>query len=169
MIKIVLLGIVGELGSGKTLALTYLAWRNYSKGMKIYSNYKLNFPYTPIQTPDDIINMKDGFASLDELWLYADSRLSASKKNKFVTMVLAKSRKRSINIGFTTQSFGQVDKRIRTVTDFVCLPKLNNSETVCKLAVYSNPSMSLMRTFRFKTQAIFNMYDTEEEISELIF
>jgi hypothetical protein len=30
--------IIGSLGAGKTLSLTYLAWRNYRKGVKIYSN-----------------------------------------------------------------------------------------------------------------------------------
>jgi len=63
----VLMGILGELGSGKTLALTYLALRNYSlKQRTIYSNYNLKFPHIHVKTPDDVLGMKDGFAALDE-------------------------------------------------------------------------------------------------------
>jgi hypothetical protein len=32
------------IGAGKTLALTYLAWRNYLKGKQIFTNYNLTFP-----------------------------------------------------------------------------------------------------------------------------
>jgi hypothetical protein len=61
-----LMAFCGELGSGKTLGLTYMAVRNYLHGRKIYSNYKLNFPFTPVKTPDDIVNMHDGFLCADE-------------------------------------------------------------------------------------------------------
>lgn len=161
------MGICGELGSGKTLALTYLALRNYHKGRKLYSNYNLKLPFTKVTTPEDIVNMREGFLCADELWTWADSRLSGSKKNKFLTLVLAKSRKRGINIGYTAQYFKSVDVRIRTVTDFLCMPKLNESETVCTLFVYSNPSMQIQRVFKFRTQPVFNLYDTNEEVEEL--
>ena len=84
-------------------------------------------------------------------------------------MVLGKSRKRAIDIGFTAQYFKSVDIRIRTVTDFIATPKLNASETICTVPVYSYPSMTLQKTFKFRTAPIFEMYDTEEEIDELEF
>lgn len=43
-----------------------LAVRNYLKGRKIYANYKLNFPFEPVRTPDQIENMNNGFFAADE-------------------------------------------------------------------------------------------------------
>jgi hypothetical protein len=59
----VLFAIVGELGAGKTLALTYLAWTNwYKKGRKIYSNYNLyGIPFTKVKSMPDLENMQKGF------------------------------------------------------------------------------------------------------------
>lgn len=93
--------------------------------------------------------------------------MSGSKKNKFITPILAKSRKRGINICYTVQYFKQIDIRIRTVTDFVCIPRMNDAETKCTLMVYSNPSMQLQRMFRFRTAQVFELYDTNEEVAKL--
>src|SRR3989304_7175833 len=95
----VLVAIVGELGCGKTLALTYLAWHNYiNKGRQLYSNYSLKMPYTAIETTEDINDMHSGVFCGDELWLWLDSRASHSKKNRFIAAILAKSRKRDLEI-----------------------------------------------------------------------
>ena len=100
------------------------------------------------------------------MWTWADSRLSGSKKNKFLTLVLAKSRKRGIHIGYTAQYFKSIDIRIRNVTDFLAFPQLNAPETFCRLYVYSNPSMQMVKLYRFKTAEIFPLYDTSEEVEE---
>lgn len=166
----VLMAILGELGSGKTLSLTYLALRNYYKGRNIYANYALKkIPFTLITQPEQILQMHDGFAALDELWTWADSRASGSKKNKFITPILSKSRKRGVHLGYTCQYFKSIDIRIRTVTDFVCMPKMNEKESICRLFIYSNPSMVLQRVFKFRAAPIFELYDTNEEVTELAF
>lgn len=72
-------------------------------------------------------------------------------------------------MAYSVQYFKSIDIRIRTVTDFVCLPKMNEKETVCRLFVYSNPSMALQRVFKFKAQPIFELYDTKEEVGGLDF
>lgn len=103
------------------------------------------------------------------LWQWADSRMSGSKKNKFITMILAKSRKRGINIAYSVQYFKQMDIRIRTVTDFVAIPRLNSKETICRLFVYTNPTWVLQRVFTFRTAPIFELYDTKEEVEDFGF
>jgi len=62
----VLMAVIGSLGAGKTLALTYLAWRNYRKGLKVYSNYDLKIPYVPVKSTKDVLKMKEGFFAGDE-------------------------------------------------------------------------------------------------------
>jgi len=124
-------------------------------------------PYIPVTSPEQIESMQDGFFAGDELWTWADARVSGSKKNKFITPILAKSRKRGIHIGYTVQAFRQIDVRIRNITDFICMAKLNESESLCRLFVYTQPSMQLQRVFKFRTAPVFDLYDTKEEVSSL--
>ena len=49
------------------------------------------------------------------------------------------------------------------------MPKLNEKETICTLPVYTNHSYQLQRVFKFRTEPIFNLYDTKEEIQEFGF
>jgi intein/homing endonuclease len=92
------LGAIGELGAGKTLSLTFLAWKNWFYRHKtIYSNYHLyKIPYIYIDTVEKLDAMREGFAVLDEFWLWIDSRTTRSNKNKIVADILLKSRKRGL-------------------------------------------------------------------------
>ena len=162
------MAVVGELGAGKTLSLTYLAYRNFLKGKKIYSNYWLSFPHTRINSVEELDLMKSGFFAGDELWLWIDARASTSKKNKIVSSILLKSRKRDIHFSYTTQSFRQVDTRIRNVTDFIAIPMLSPQENWCRLLILTNPSHSTVKTIKFRTEEVFKMYNTREEISPIM-
>lgn len=122
---------VGTLGSGKTIALTWWAAQQYNKGRKIFSNYKLGFPHYKVTHPDQLDQMREGAAALDELWLWMDSRCSGDELNKMRTYVLGKSRKRKLDIGYTTQNLMQIDKRVRNVTDWVYAPYLPHNPEQC--------------------------------------
>jgi hypothetical protein len=65
---VVLFGTVGELGSGKTLTLTFLSWKNWLfRKQKIYSNYHLyQIPYIFVDSVEKLDKMKDGFFAADE-------------------------------------------------------------------------------------------------------
>jgi len=174
-----LMAIVGDLGSGKTLSLTFLAWHYYLKWQKsrpIYANYHLNLfyqskdgkvkkiPYQYISDPDDLDKVRNGFFAGDELWIWLDSRASASKRNRFTSMILLKSRKRDMDIVYTTQTFGQVDRRVRNVTDFIAFPVLSKDQTWCQLFIFTNHTYRFMKKMKFYAPAFFPMYDTTEEI-----
>jgi hypothetical protein len=191
----VLIAIVGELGVGKTLALTYLAWNNYYyKGRQICANYNLyGIPFTPVLTLDDLKRMipmetataeqlltqKEIFFAGDELWRWIDSRcavmgLSKQKtariENKVVTDILAASRKAFVTIGYTTQSYDQVDKRIKNITDFVFYPIILGDNTLCRVSVFrgSRPSIgNIMPDIRFFCEPMFAIYNTYEIVKPL--
>ena len=166
-----LMAFIGTLGSGKTLGLTYWAARNYARGKTVYANYRLNFPFIPVTTPEQIEDMQEGFFAADELWTWADSRKIFSKQKRFVTPILSKSRKRGIEIGYTVQYFKQIDKRIRQVTDIVVMPQMDGNDPPqrCSFYIYEMPVMKLIKVIKIKTFPIFNLYDTNEEVSELDF
>ena len=179
----VLFGICGELGSGKTLSLTYLTFRNwFYRKMKVFSNYHLfGIPYYYIEYVSQFNYMKDGVACMDELWRVCDARMSRTTKNQFTADILARSRKRHLTYLFTAQVLDTVDGRIRKVQDFTAIPVLNRLETVCRLAIFRTgypKAKNLMKTVYFYTQdhpiyigeygaRILNfmrMYDTDEEV-----
>lgn len=171
------MAISGKLGAGKTLALTYFAYRKYLQGRDIFTNYPLNFPKMPLGSPQpnitmlrtiqDVLKMRSGYGALDELWASCDSRESMKNKNTLVSNILLKSRKRDIHFGFTSQEFGQIDKRLRDQTEFYAEPELSKNESFCRVYVYSvikGRTGSLQRTFKFATLPFFRMFDTNYEV-----
>jgi hypothetical protein len=166
----VLFAIVGELGSGKTLALSYLAWNNwYKKGKKVFANYNFyGFPFTPVRTLPDLDKMKEGFFAGDELWLWLDSRATKNQKSLMVSSILLKSRKRGITIAYTTQSIHQVEKRIRDVTDFIAYPLMSVDNSWCRLEIFRGPKPSISTRINppiyFLCEPIFAIYNTYEEV-----
>lgn len=168
----VLFGIVGELGAGKTLSLTFLAWKNwFYRRKKLYSNYHLyKLPYIYVDTIEKLDMMREGFFVSDEFWLWIDSRTTRSRMNKVVADILLKSRKRGLTYCFTAQLLDLLDKRVRKVMDFSAYPILNPNETVCKTSVFRTgypKNANYLRTFYFKTGIIFTLYDHREEIETL--
>jgi len=170
---VVLFAIVGELGAGKTLGLSYLAWSNwYNKKRKIFSNYNFyGFPYTHVETLPSLEEMKDGFFAGDELWLWLDSRSSRKEKQKIIASILLKSRKRGITIAYTTQSIHQVEKRVRDITDFIAYPMMNLDNSWCRLEIFRGPKPSMATRIKppiyFHTAPIYGVYNTYEEIRQI--
>jgi hypothetical protein len=149
--------------------LTFLGFKNWLyRRKKVYSNYPLyGIPYIFLKAVNQFDLCREGFILADELWLICDSRLSLTSKNRFVASILSRSRKRNLNISFTTQLLDSLDKRIRKILDFSALPVLNPNETICKCNIFRTgyPKIqSYMKTFYFKTPMIFDMYDTNFEI-----
>jgi hypothetical protein len=164
----VLIAIVGELGSGKTLTMTYLLWKQwFANGARVFANYHLyKIPYMFVGSMKTFNEIREGVFGGDELWLNADSR-SHSLGKIFVTNTLARSRKRGLTIYYTTQLLDSIDKRIKKVTDFMALPVLNKEETVCTVYFYKGTSgkpTTFMKRMYFMADPVKQMYDTNEEI-----
>lgn len=96
-----------------------------------------------------------------------NSRASMKRKNMFVGNILLTSRKKDVQIAYTTQSFSQVDVRIRRITDFIAMPQLTANEDICRMIIFSNPGLEVLRTYKFRTAPIFKLYDTREIINVL--
>lgn len=169
----VLFAIEGELGAGKTISLTYLAWYNwFTKGRKIYANYDLyGIPFIKINSVPSIDKMSDGFVAFDEMWLWVDSYASKDKKTKLISDILLKSRKRFLTLCFTTQDMMQVARRVRKICDFSAYPNLNPDGSYCKIRTFKGfDSMPIHKKrpvstpIYFPTEYFYAMYDTTEEV-----
>jgi hypothetical protein len=165
--------VTGELGSGKSLALTYLAWSNYMKKRKnLFANYALfGMRYQEVKCIEQLNSMKEGFFAGDELWLWLDSRCSRSQKNKAVADILLKSRKRDLTIAYTSQNVHQMDRRIRDVTDFVAYPMMSPDNSFCRLEIFRGcrPSFSnrVKPPLYFLCERVYPLYSTYEEVQPI--
>jgi hypothetical protein len=110
----------------------------------------------------------DGYISLDEFWIYVDSRSSASNKNKITSNILLRSRKRDLTYVFTSQMLDLLDKRVRKILDFTAYTILNPNESVGKTLIFRGgypKEAMLLKTFRFYAHGVFQLYNTNQEIN----
>lgn len=109
--------VLGNLGTGKTLLLTYLSTKIKRK---IYSNYELiieNYVKLEIESLLNLPNNIDVF--LDEAYTWLESRVSGKALNRYLSYILLQSRKRTLDIYCTAQLFSTLDKRFREKADII--------------------------------------------------
>ena len=117
---------LGEQNSGKTLSMTYYAYRYYKRGYNVFSNYNLAFPHTKL-TKELIQEYTKGMRQfdrsvflLDEIYLFLDSRNFAKGINKILGYFLLQTSKRGVILFGTAQYFNTVEKRFRENSNFQC-------------------------------------------------
>lgn len=146
-----IIGFIGSRGSGKTLSMTIEAYKKYKQGYKIYSNYHLNFPYTPFTVDDLLMFAESGmyFGNtiflIDEIHIYFDSRSSGKKRNRIFSYFLNQSSKNDIDVYYTSQFSRQVEIRLRLNTEVV-------TECVCKTILWKtkNSKPVMIENYRKK-------------------
>lgn len=118
-----IIAIVGRMGSGKTLLMSFLAKCQHDRGVDIVTNYRLTFPHRII-TKKDIISYTQGQGQLEDCALLIDEAqimldCRSHHKNQIISYFLLQSRKRSVHIYYSTQQFFNVEKRLRENTDYI--------------------------------------------------
>lgn len=160
----VLMGVGGDLGAGKTLTMTRMLFLGWLAGSRIYTNKVLyGIPFIPLVSSDGIEHMNAGIFGADELWSYIDSREWMKNKNKATTTVLLKSRHHGITIIYTAQRLGQVEKRIRDITNISSFPELTGSW--CKVSNFSHGQK--LNPEYFRAVPIYALYDHTEDAPPL--
>lgn len=118
--------VLGGKGFGKSTYITYSLYQLYKKGYQLYTNFELTgFPYDKINL-NNLTGMfeKEHVAiAIDEASQYFDSRSSGKKENKYISYLLAQSRKRQTRIFMTTQKMRDIDLRARLNYDKLVLVK----------------------------------------------
>lgn len=172
-----LVPIVGAMGGGKTATMTYLLYKDYYSGRRIFSNYKLNFPtrsydkYKPEKL--DLSLFADANNKIlnncsvggDEFWIFADSRASASHINRTISVIVLQSRKRATDFYFTAQSFMQLDNRIRNNCDHVLYCKRKGDYTY--LIRINRHIPDDKKKYKIFLPALYDLYDTNEIIDPM--
>lgn len=166
-----IIGMIGRMGSGKTLSLVRYAYMYYRQGYKIYSNITLEFPHTKIGLQDLIdyananIYLDKSIVILDEAHVFLDSRASASKKNRIISFFIVLTRKMGCNLFYTTQRYHQIDKRLRDNSDIViqCSTKdYKGIKFTHNLIMYMLEFGIKTRSDLFESRKFYGLYNTRE-------
>ena len=114
---------MGNQNSGKTMGMTYFCNMYYHRGYKIYSNYNLSIPHEKItkEMLTEYTKSRQQFEktvfAIDEIYLFFDSRSSASKDNKLFSYFVTQTSKNDVVLLGTAQFFNTIEKRIRENTN----------------------------------------------------
>lgn len=168
-----IIGIIGRMGTGKTLSAVRYAYNYYKQGYTVYSNIKLNFPhnYVGLQDLIDMTNnqlvLEKTVMLIDEIGFYIDSRNSQSKRNRLISLWIVMTRKLKTNLIYTSQYLHQVDKRLRSNTDVII--KCNSKDY--KGEKYTMNLIMTMREFGvsmkrdvYRSRDYYGLYNTYELI-----
>lgn len=112
------------MGNHKTYLMTLMLYLDALNGRELYANYQLfGIPYQPIQNIQQLIKAMESAekglsVGLDELHAFFDAYDRPSKKDgtKDLKKMIRETRKRSVNLYYTAQSFFDIHLSVRRVT-----------------------------------------------------
>ena len=142
-----IIGIIGcfqerwqtnPLGNGKTMTMTWLGYCDYLEGREVVSNYKTTF--TEEKNVEDMVNLfnttdlQNISFLIDELHVVFDSLGHKQGKMRLITNMITQTRKRKVDLYYTTQRYMNVHKRLRDMTAYILLPyKIHLDGNVCNI------------------------------------
>jgi ABC-type multidrug transport system ATPase subunit len=163
-----IIGIFGEMGSGKTLLLTILGKYAYDMGYKIYSNYKVNFEYTPVDIFQLLdMNLENCVLLLDEAYNYLDARLSQTQINTLLSHLVFQTRKRNVHLLFTAQLLRSVDVRLRNLLNLIIVAQKVNKGF--KYTIFKETKVFSLYLKEKDAKKFYTLYNTYEVIEDEIF
>lgn len=174
----VIIGFVGDMGSGKTLSMVKLAYSLYLKGYTIFSNIRLNFPFQYftlneiLEYAENDTNFINTVFLVDEAHIFMDSRASMSKRNLIQSYFILQTRKKNVWLFFTTQYYHQIDKRLRASSNAIveCSSKVLDDGRMFVLNTYNimKNQKVVTKNFSFLANPCFSLYDTNEVVKPIM-
>jgi energy-coupling factor transporter ATP-binding protein EcfA2 len=156
-----LVGIMGKMGSGKTLAQSILASVLHEKtGLPLFANYTLHGA-TIVEDMGKIWQMDSAIFCFDEIWLSADSRLW--QDNVLLTQWINQTRKKKLLVFYTTQHISQVEMRIRKGTDYLIYTQRKGREFLWNFIDYQYGQLG-RRLLLNDASRFFDLYNTFEVV-----
>lgn len=181
-----LIGIEGFLGDGKTIYMVRCLKKDSQNKRNIFANLKLiDIPYTYFDINEFLSNdnndkLRNATIGIDEITTMMDCRLSGCKSNIAFGYLVLQSRKRNVDIYYTTQDIGLVDyKRLIKYTQvFVICNRVyikkelaNNKYELEELEDWRNYTIVDERkrkenviSFNLDISPYYDNYDTDEII-----
>lgn len=160
--------IYGDMGNGKTIFMTYIAWKN--PDIPVYADYKLNLPnFKPLEI-DELLSLPDEKALIlfDEIDEYLNNRRSMSNLSLFLNTVMKQTRKRKLEVLGSTQLLDTIDSRFtrQTKLSVIALGELKEGKMFYDLiykSMFGNNIVSLVVN-KSDFEKLYDKYDTSEPI-----
>jgi len=164
-----IIGIIGKRGSGKTLLMTKLAHDLVNKQRVVYTNIGFFFPHELLNKEffQDYKNqqLQGCGIFIDEIYIYVDSRTSQKKSNRLLSYFFNQTRKRNVDLFYSTQFFNQVDLRLRLNTELFMFPQIIKvKQKVYVVVRVMDRDLKLKGKIVFLGNDYFRLYDTNEII-----
>lgn len=157
-------GVIGTIGSGKTLFCTWQMKRAVLNGNKVYCNYSLEGSQD-IDKLMDIKNYKNCVMTVDDIISLLDSRSSIG--NRFATYLFVNVRKTGKNLFWTAQVDTGADLRLRAITNVWVYPWLIRFPTFGLR--FESPTGQLISKMKVTySQEVYKSYDTLEQVEQKI-
>ena len=167
-----LYGIIGEKGSGKTLLLVKLIkdLKDNDKKIKVFTNFHLNNIEYEIIDFSKLLNqdtkMDNAIVGIDEIYLFADCRMSASNFNRSISYLMYQTRKRNTTVLYTGVSYNTIDIRLRRATDGIFFPHLYvNDKKVNKPEKITRKMMEEIMRRKYKVE-IKGLFYTRNDVEK---
>ncbi len=172
------IGLIGDMGSGKTCYATAVLYLNHIAGRKVGANYKLNFPSKLLsferlaEFPADVYDLE---LVMDELGTGADSYDFMGEKPKNIGKLVTQIRKRKSRVWYTVQRFNFISRRLRQMTDgFILFRDLDSdldhraNGFICgglfELTFHDSEAVPTGRVEIFDGKPYWHLYNTNEII-----
>lgn len=164
------IAVIGDEGGGKSLGLvTFGSLALDAYNMPLGANFPVLLPGAQfIQTKQQLYAFERGVMLYDEMWFDVDSRRSS--ENVELTRWVRQTRKKKLLLFYTTQDFGQVDKRVRSGTRLImhCEARRNDSFRYRFYGVDSFGSIRPLRRFDLIRPDLFwHLYDSDRMVDLL--
>lgn len=159
-----LITILGNLGSGKTLFMVVIS---YFSQKPIVSNFEVKFSNRIIEkfNLNKFVQAKyeNCIILLDEAYTYLESRVSANELNRIMSYILFQSRKKNVELYLTTQLLSTIDKRYRELSDVFIVAQRDQNENFCYYITDKQKTVKLCLDY-MKMLPFFELYDTNQII-----
>ena len=181
-----LIGIEGNVGSGKTILLVKYLKIDNNNNRKIFTNLKLaDIEYEDFNIDDFLSNKNNdrlfnATIGLDEITMYMDCRTGSAKQNLLMGYLVLQSRKRGIDIYYTTQDMDLVDyKRLVKYTNILVYcqeiyvkdvdGKINSMDNWRNYTIVDmRKHKDNITQFNMNIEPYFKYYDTNQIIEPLV-
>jgi len=168
----------GSVGKGKTLAMTFDAYKYFKAGYRIISNMK-NLAFGDYLSSSEVLKLNRNselfncVLVLDEVQLFFDSRNFSKQENKDFSYFVQQRRKRNIIILCTSQFSNTIDLRLRQHVDFIAVPFFCKKSLICRVKYFNltvfedsfSNSIPLCAIVYFDSRVIFTLYNTAEMLT----
>jgi hypothetical protein len=170
-----IIGLEGPLGGGKTIGMVRYLNKDYANGNRVFANFglrKIDYEFLNVLEVMQDQQLNNVSIGIDELTVFLDCRKSSSKVNRLLSYFILQTRKRNVNLYFTTQDFGMLDLRLMNHThfqiycDFVYSRGGEPMDNYRVYTIFDMRDLSRVRTHKYilDISRYYDYYDTNEII-----